>query len=103
SKAAAIDMIVHKFGRTTGYRSGRVVSVQTDVNIEYETGVLQFDNQIIITGLNSVPFSDSGDSGSLILERSTGMAVGLLFGGSTTHTIANHFEDVLSILKVQLV
>jgi hypothetical protein len=92
---AIIDMVVHKFGRTTGFTVGRVTSVETDVNVEYDMGVINFSDQIIIRGLDANPFSASGDSGSLILERSTNKAVGLLFAGSASHTIANHIDDVL--------
>lgn len=99
---AALDMIVHKFGRTTSYTVGRVSSVDTDVTVQYETGQYTFESQIIIVGTNNQAFSDAGDSGSLILERSTQMAVGLLFAGSTSHTIANHLENVLQALNVEL-
>jgi len=99
---ASIDMDVHKFGRTTGYRVGKVTSVETDVNVGYEMGNVQFSNQIIIVGRSGQPFSDAGDSGSLILERSSNGAVGLLFAGSSTHTIANHIADVLKALGVTL-
>ncbi len=100
--AAAMDMIVHKFGRTTGYRAGQITSVDTDVRVNYETGTYTFQSQIIIVGLNAQPFSDAGDSGSLILERASQNAVALLFAGSTSHTIANHIEDVLQALGVTL-
>jgi hypothetical protein len=99
---AQIDMVVHKFGRTTGFTVGRVTSIETDVAVQYEGGVATFDNQIIIVGLTAQPFSAGGDSGSLILERSTNKAVGLLFAGSSTHTIANHIQDVLQALNVSL-
>jgi len=102
SANAAIDMVVHKFGRTTGYTVGRVTSVDTDVSVEYDTGVYTFSDQIVIVGDHG-SFSDAGDSGSLILERPTGQAVGLLFAGSASHTIANHLADVLKALDVQLV
>ena len=101
--AAQIDMVVHKFGRTTGYRVGRITSVETDVNVGYEIGTLTFENQIIIVGLNGKQFSAAGDSGSLILERTTNKAVALLFAGSSTHTIANHIGDVTQALGVTLV
>jgi hypothetical protein len=101
--AAQIDMVVHKFGRTTGFTVGRITSVETDVQVGYEGGTATFDNQIIIVGLSATPFSAGGDSGSLILERSTNKAVGLLFAGSSTHTIANHIDDVLSAVGVTLV
>ena len=101
-RAGQIDMIVHKFGRTTGFTVGRITSLETDVSVRYEAGVVSFENQIIIVGLAAQPFSAAGDSGSLILERSTNKAVGLLFAGSSTHTIANHIQDVLSALGVTL-
>jgi hypothetical protein len=100
---ARMDMIVHKFSRTTSYRAGRVTSVDTDVTVQYDTGNFRFQNQIIIVGLNSQPFSAGGDSGSLILERSSQKAVGLLFAGSASHTIGNHIRDVLRAFKVRLV
>jgi hypothetical protein len=100
--AARIDMVVHKFGRTTGYRAGRVTSANTDVGVQYETGKFIFGDQIIIVGLNGQSFSDSGDSGSLILERGTQKAVGLLFAGSPSHTLANHLTEVLERLDVTL-
>jgi|ERR1043166_3927010 hypothetical protein len=100
--AATIDTEVHKFGRTTSYTVGRITSIDTDVTVGYETGSFTFQEQIIIVGRSQHPFSAAGDSGSLILERRTNKAVGLLFAGSSTHTIANHIEDVLQALKVTL-
>jgi hypothetical protein len=103
--AAAVDMTVHKFGRTTGYRAGRVSSVDFDLKIPYDIGVVKFQGQIAIRGLNGQRFSDQGDSGSAILVRETGMVIGLLFGGQTdgTLTFANHIEDVFQALGVTLV
>ena len=66
------------------------------------TGDFTFTPQILFTGVGKAPFSDAGDSGSLIIDRSSQQAVGLLFAGSTTHTIANHIEDVLSAFGVML-
>lgn len=101
-KKAAVDMNVHKFGRTTSYRVGRVTSIDTDIRVSYTMGELLFTDQIVIRGHNGQAFSDSGDSGSLILERETNAAVGLLFAGSTSHTIANHIDEVLTQLNVRL-
>jgi hypothetical protein len=100
--AAKRDMIVHKFGRTTSYTVGRVTSIDTDVTVEYETGVFTFNNQMIIESVNQEPFSDAGDSGSAIVSRDSQRVVGLLFAGSPTHTIANHIDDVLTALDVTL-
>jgi hypothetical protein len=98
------DMIVHKFGRTTSYRAGRVSSVTFDVVVPYEVGDVMFADQIAIRGLASERFSDSGDSGSAILERSTNKVVGLLFAGATNGslTFANHIADVLRRLRIKL-
>lgn len=100
---AAMDMVVHKFGRTTGYRVGRVISTDTDVAVQYETGRYTFESQILIVGLQGQAFSDTGDSGSLILERETQLGVGLLFAGSASHTIANHLENVFQTMNVKFV
>ena len=99
---AAVGMGVHKHGRTTGYTRGHVIDVSADVNITYDFGVARFVDQIIIVG-DSGSFSDSGDSGSLIVRRGGNRATGLLFAGSSTHTIANHIGKVLSALGVTLV
>ena len=100
--AAAVGMKVHKHGRTTGYTRGQVVDIAADVNVGYDFGTARFIDQIIVIG-DSGPFSDSGDSGSLIVDRKTKKATGLLFAGSSSHTIANHIENVLSQLGVTLV
>lgn len=98
---AAEQMKVHKHGRTTGYRQGTVMDVTADVNVQYDFGVARFVDQIVIVG-DSGSFSDSGDSGSLIVDRATGQATGLLFAGTSSHTIANPIDEVLSALGVTL-
>jgi len=98
----AIDMAVHKFGRTTGYTVGQITSVDTDVTVQYDLGNLTFTGQIIVVGNSGASFSNAGDSGSLILQRGTNKAVALLFAGSSSHTIANHIDDVLQALAITL-
>ena len=101
---ASVDTIVHKFGRTTSYRAGRITSVSFDVTVPYEVGDVIFQDQVAVRGLNNRKFSNEGDSGSAILERSSNKVVGLLFAGATTGnlTFGNHISDVLSQLKVKL-
>ena len=101
---AVRDMIVHKFGRTTSYRAGRVTSVAFDLTVPYEVGDVVFQDQLAVRGLNNRKFSDSGDSGSAILDRASNKVVGLLFAGATTGnlTFGNHISDVLSQLHVKL-
>ena len=100
--AATVGMTVHKHGRTTGFTRGRIVDVSADLNINYDFGTARFVDQIVIVGATG-SFSDSGDSGSLIVRRAGNRATGLLFAGSGSHTIANPIGAVLSALSVTLV
>ena len=105
--AAAENMLVMKTGRTTGHTRGRIFDIFADANVPYEDKngnqfIATFSNQILIVGTPG-SFSTNGDSGSLIVDRTTTRATGLLFAGSSTHTIANRIEDVLAALGVTLV
>jgi hypothetical protein len=74
---------VAKLGRTTGLTRGRVTAFEMDnVVVELGLGLLRFDNQFEIEGLGEGPFSQGGDSGSLIVEAGSRLAVGLLFAGT---------------------
>lgn len=100
---------LHKVGRTTGQRKGRLTAFDVDnVQVEYDMGVLRFDNQIEIEGAGNRAFSASGDSGSLVVDDSL-RAIGLLFaggdeGGSNGKglTYANPIGTVLDKLKMDL-
>ena len=104
--ASAEDMLVMKTGRTTGHTRGKVFDIHADTNVPYEDKhgnefIATFREQILIVGTGG-SFSTNGDSGSLIVDRATKRATGLLFAGSSTHTVANHIEDVLAALGVTL-
>ena len=100
---------VHKVGRTTGVRHGRVTAFELDgVAVEYDIGVISFDDQIEIEGGGNRAFSDAGDSGSLIVDGEM-RAGALLFaggdhGGSNGKglTYANPIGAVLQALNVKL-
>ena len=101
---------VAKLGRTTGLTRGRVTAFELDeVYVAYDTGTLRFDGCIEIEGAEDGPFSDGGDSGSLIVDEDT-RAVALLFAGSDQGgangqglTYANPIRQVLDTLKAELV
>jgi hypothetical protein len=105
----ADDDQVGKVGRTTGTTSGRVSAFEMDnVVVEYDLGVLRFDSQVEIESVDSGPFSQGGDSGSLIVDADR-RAVALLFAGSDQGgsngqglTYANAIRSVLDALKVDL-
>ncbi len=102
---------VAKLGRTTGLTRGVVTAFELDnVVVAFDTGLRRFDGQIEIEGAGDSPFSLAGDSGSLILEPSTRLAIGLLFAGTDSGgandqglTYANPLRTVLDALKVDLV
>jgi hypothetical protein len=100
--AATEGMRVEKVGRTTGYTTGVVFDVSADVKIEYDLGILTFQDQILVRGSTGM-FSDRGDSGSVIVDRTTERATALLFAGSASHTIANPLGEVLAQLAVSMV
>jgi hypothetical protein len=72
-------MSVMKYGKRTGWTSGRIIDVQADILMDYSFGNFRFVDQILIEGANDVPFAADGDSGSVILNEKR-QAVGLLFG-----------------------
>ena len=100
---------VGKVGRTTGTTQGRITAFELDnVMIEYDIGVLRFDQQIEIEGEGALPFSRGGDSGSLIVDHEL-RGVGLLFAGGDQGgsnglglTFANPLRAVLDAIKVSL-
>ena len=78
--------------------------------MQYDAGVVRFDDQIEIQGTDG-PFSQGGDSGSLVFTEGDGArAVGLLFAGSDTGgsgggglTYINPITVVLGSLDAELV
>lgn len=89
--------IVKKTGRTTNFTTGRVISVDATVNVNYGGGkVGKFVKQIITTSMSA-----GGDSGSLVLDTDNN-AVGLLFAGSSVVTIMNNILFVQALLNVRL-
>ena len=85
------SLMVQKCGRTTAYTTGLVTDLGYDGWVNYDQGrYAYFEDQLLI---NPGSFSDSGDSGSVILDMQENI-VGLLSAGGATHTIANHIQDV---------
>lgn len=94
-----VGMAVHKSGRTTEYTQGEILYEQASVQVQYGAGqVAMFEDQLI-----AGPMSAGGDSGSLVLERSTNRAVGLLFAGSDQFTIMNRIQNVEELLGCEIV
>jgi len=99
----SVGLAVAKSGRTTGFTTGKIGSVNASVKVTYQKScgsgkkfTISYTNQIVI---NSSSFSAGGDSGSLIVSNTSSSCrrpVGLLFAGSSSTTIANPITNVLS-------
>lgn len=96
---ATIDLAIQKHGRTTALTLGKIYAINATVNVTYDSGVARFVNQIVIT---PGTFSAGGDSGSLVVTQEGNHPVGLLFAGSSSYTIANPIEPVLSRFNVTI-
>lgn len=100
---------VHKHGRTTGYTEGDVSDESYDALVGMDHNnpsiVALFESQMRIERVDPFPsFGLGGDSGSLVVNRSNAKAVGLFFASppSGSYGVANHIEDVLAELQVEL-
>ncbi len=106
-KAPEVGLGVAKSGRTTGFTTGTISSINTTVNVQYTTRcgggkrfTVNYTNQVVI-GPGS--FSAGGDSGSLIVTNDQNhQPVALLYAGSSTTTIGNPAGHVLNALSASL-
>jgi len=101
--APAVNQLVAKSGDATGLTCSSIASIDTPVSVKYQTQCqggttfsVTFQHQLVITGGN---FSNSGDSGSLIVTTDGAQPVGLLYAGSPNSTVAHPIGDVLTALK----
>lgn len=93
-----VGMLVKKTGRTTGYTTGEIISVDATIDVNFgDNRVARFHDQILTT-----PFSEGGDSGSIVTD-SENRAVGLLFAGSPEVTILNQIENVKNLLRIDFI
>lgn len=101
--------LVRKHGRTTGYTEGKVTDESYDALVGMDHNdpdvVALFEDQLRIE--RTPPHATiglGGDSGSLVVARDSAVAVGLYFAGppSGFYGIANHIQDVLTELEIQL-
>jgi hypothetical protein len=106
-----IGLRLAKSGRTTGLTCSTVAAVDLSVKVDYFKDCAEtqpyytktFTNQIGIAGDR---FSDSGDSGALVVDAANAEPVGLFFAGGTDGqgnglSIANPIGDVLRELGEQ--
>ena len=102
-----LGLYVQKFGRTSGMTHGQVTDINVTVDVCYEPFWFwcltwgTFVDQIGITSVEPTPFSEGGDSGSLIVsDDENKQLVGLLFAGNDTKTLVNRIDLVLDRFNV---
>lgn len=102
--SASVGQAVQKYGRTTGQTYGTVSAINATITVGYTYGNAQFTGQIVIASSSrKSKFSAAGDSGSLIVTNDAAAnPVALLFAGSSTTTIANPIDPVLSYFHVTI-
>lgn len=84
---------VMKYGRTTLLTRGWTVQTGVAAKIDYGTFIATFIDLDMIKS-DDPPFSQPGDSGSLIVNAKTKSPVALLFAGSPTTTLAIPLRNV---------
>jgi hypothetical protein len=106
----SVGLAVEKSGRTTAKTTGKIGSINVTATVSgygpcgMGTKTAIFVKQFLI---NSKNFSAAGDSGSLIVTQppigTKPKPVGLLFAGSSTTTLGNPINSVLTALGIKVV
>jgi hypothetical protein len=93
-------MKVTKVGRTSGKTIGEVQDVHFRFRLDYggDVGEIGFRDQVLCSR-----YTEDGDSGSIVIDKATGRAVGLHFAGAEGGSVFNPIDQVLKALRVKLV
>lgn len=92
---AQVGQSAQKWGRTTGYTTGKVIALDATFTISYDRGPAKFVNCMVLSAM-----SKPGDSGSIIFDDQM-YAIGLLFAGSLKVTLASPMETVAAEYGLQ--
>lgn len=85
---------VRKSGRTTQLTTGRVLSTNATVRLQFGGGLTTFVNQI-----QTSKMVEGGDSGSLLWASGDLTVVGMVFATSSTVSYSNKINRVLTLLS----
>jgi len=95
-KEAEIGEQVAKSGRTTGVTENTITGFCGLIEVFYDAMTIGFFDDQVVTGY----MHDGGDSGSLLIDKNTKEAVGLLFAGSPSMTLHNRATKVAEALEI---
>lgn len=100
NELAGVGTLVKKLGRTTGFTNGIITQTNVVVDVQYDGGIVRFEDQISIEHVElGKSFSAGGDSGSIIVDENDN-AVGLLFAGNDVTTFANSIDNVMADMSI---
>lgn len=101
-KQVRYGMEVLKSGYRTRTTEGKCFGTNAYVNIKFKHKTIRFKGCKIFRPTEEFEdFSASGDSGSLVVEKSTGDAVALIFAGNSKYSIACDIEKVMEQTGLQ--
>lgn len=95
--SAIVGGWVQKSGRSSGYTTGTIQSINTTLSVSYSGG----KTATFIRQITTSYMSTTGDSGSILLD-SNNRVIGLLFAGSTSISAFNDIRDVLKSFRSRL-
>lgn len=96
-----IGELSHKTGRTTGYtKEAKLIDNDWFGSVQYSRGIAQFGPCLLLHGDN---FSADGDSSSALVWMKDNYIAGLLFAGSSTHTVGCHWDRIEELLDVEII
>jgi len=100
NELAGVGTLVKKLGRTTGFTNGIITQTNVVVDVQYDGGIVRFEDQISIEHVElGKSFSAGGDSGSIIVDENDN-AIGLLFAGNDVTTFANSIDNVMADMNI---
>lgn len=103
SKDLEANTTVSIFGGRSRKRLGRIVGYKSDVCISYSEGDHVLSQLIAIESLDENPFSQGGDSGSIVYDEKSRSAVGMLVAGNKSVSYAIPITIVFDKLKLTLI
>ncbi len=89
-KMIRVGMALAYYGRSSGFKRVTVFDESATIRVNYSGKILTFEDQIVFKP-NSIP----GDSGSVLFDEKTRLAVGLVFAGSDRIGVANKMWRVV--------
>ena len=97
-----LDLQVCKYGRTTKHTLGTIGDIAADFNVSYPNNMrAYFVEQIGIDWLDK-PFSEGGDSGSLIVDHINQQPVALLFAAGKKQSFATPINQILTRFQIEI-